>query len=93
MWFVNENPDNESQRWGRSMSQIRDFDQKPARHALGGKTVNEDASETRARLLLVEDHDVNQILVQAMTRRLGYESELAADGIKAFVNRKTVSIS
>lgn len=65
------------------MSQIRDFDQQPARHALGGKTVNEDASETRARLLLVEDHDVNQILVQAMTRRLGYESELAADGIEA----------
>ena len=65
------------------MSQIRDFDQMPARHELGGKTVNEDASETRARLLLVEDHDVNQILVQAMTRRLGYESELAADGIEA----------
>ncbi|MEH6716720.1 response regulator [Parasphingorhabdus flavimaris] len=65
------------------MSQIRDFDQQPAHHALGGKTVNEDASETRARLLLVEDHDVNQILVQAMTKRLGYESELAADGIEA----------
>ena len=65
------------------MSQIREFDQTPTRQALGGKTVKVDASETKARLLLVEDHDVNQILVQAMTKRLGYESELAADGIEA----------
>ncbi len=37
----------------------------------------------KARLLIVEDHDVNQILIQAMTKRLGYETELAADGIEA----------
>lgn len=41
------------------------------------------ASPSKARLLLVEDHDVNQILIQAMTKRLGYETELASDGAEA----------
>tara|TARA_R110001599_G_scaffold154229_1_gene339898 strand:+ start:731 stop:1006 length:276 start_codon:yes stop_codon:yes gene_type:complete len=31
----------------------------------------------------VEDHDVNQILIQAMTKRLGCETELASDGTEA----------
>lgn len=50
------------------------------------------SSSTKARLLLVEDHDVNQILIQAMTRRLGYETELASDGTEA-VAHITQSIS
>ncbi|AMO72165.1 response regulator [Sphingorhabdus sp. M41] len=41
------------------------------------------SSTAKARLLLVEDHDVNQILIQAMTKRLGYETELASDGTEA----------
>jgi len=41
------------------------------------------SSSAKARLLLVEDHDVNQILIQAMTKRLGYETELASDGTEA----------
>lgn len=49
-------------------------------------------SSAKARLLLVEDHDVNQILIQAMTKRLGYETELASDGTEA-VAQITRSIS
>lgn len=51
-----------------------------------------DSSSAKARLLLVEDHDVNQILIQAMTKRLGYETELASDGTEA-VAQITRSIS
>mgnify|MGYP003639465417 FL=1 len=51
-----------------------------------------DSSSVKARLLLVEDHDVNQVLIQAMTKRLGYESELAADGSEA-VGRVDQSIA
>ena len=50
------------------------------------------SSTSKARLLLVEDHDVNQILIQAMTKRLGYETELAEDGTEA-VTKVTQSIS
>lgn len=49
-------------------------------------------STSRGRLLLVEDHDVNQILIQAMTKRLGYETELASDGTEA-VERVDQSIA
>lgn len=38
---------------------------------------------SRGHLLLVEDHDVNQILLKAMIERLGYDSELAIDGADA----------
>ena len=37
----------------------------------------------KAHLLLVEDHDINQILISAMTERLGYETTLAIDGADA----------
>lgn len=37
----------------------------------------------RGYLLLVEDHDVNQILIKSMAERLGYRIELAADGAEA----------
>lgn len=50
------------------------------------------SSAKKARLLLVEDHDVNQILIQAMTKRLGYETELATNGTEA-VDRVERAIS
>ena len=50
---------------------------------LSGQKENEDAMISKGRLLLVEDHDVNQMLITAMTRRLGYETELAVDGADA----------
>lgn len=34
-------------------------------------------------LLLVEDHDINQILIKEMTERLGYQTDLAVDGADA----------
>ncbi|MEO9468680.1 response regulator [Parasphingorhabdus sp.] len=37
----------------------------------------------RGYLLLVEDHDVNQILIRSMAERLGYRTELAVDGADA----------
>ncbi len=37
----------------------------------------------KGHLLLVEDHDVNRIMIQAMIERLGYKAELAADGAEA----------
>ena len=70
------------------MSQI----QTPVRETQPCHIQTEKPSKTKARLLLVEDHDVNQILIQAMTSRLGYESELAADGTEA-VERVDQSIS
>lgn len=59
---------------------------------LHSKAATGRSSSANARLLLVEDHDVNQILIQAMTRKLGYETELAADGTEA-VAKVTRSIS
>ncbi|MEH6758447.1 MAG: response regulator [Parasphingorhabdus sp.] len=37
----------------------------------------------KGHLLLVEDHDINQILIKAMTEELGYHTELAVDGAEA----------
>lgn len=37
----------------------------------------------KGRILLVEDHDVNQILIKSMIERLGYETDLAVDGADA----------
>lgn len=63
-----------------------------ARKSLQCQTRTENPSSAKSRLLLVEDHDVNQVLIQAMTRRLGYDSELAADGTEA-VERVDQAIS
>lgn len=35
------------------------------------------------RILVAEDHDVNQVLIGEMLTRLGYEYELAIDGAEA----------
>lgn len=40
-------------------------------------------SKSNGRLLLAEDHDINQILIKAMTERLGYKTEVAVDGADA----------
>ena len=40
-------------------------------------------SKPKGYLLLVEDHDINQILIKAMTEELGYQTELAVDGAEA----------
>ncbi len=41
------------------------------------------AGVARARILVVEDNSVNQKVVTAMLRSLGYEAELAANGLEA----------
>lgn len=65
------------------MSQVQEFNQTSAHEPRPGQSETVKPSETKPRLLLVEDHDVNQILIRAMTGRLGYESEMAADGTEA----------
>lgn len=40
-------------------------------------------AEPKGYVLLVEDHDINQILIKAMTEELGYQTELAVDGAEA----------
>ncbi len=74
------------------MSQNQEMKIAPAHELLQRQTKSPNPSTAKARLLLVEDHDVNQILIQAMTKRLGYETELAADGTEA-VERVDHSIS
>jgi len=39
--------------------------------------------EARRRVLVAEDHDVNQLLITAMLRKLDWEPDLAADGCEA----------
>jgi signal transduction histidine kinase/DNA-binding response OmpR family regulator len=41
------------------------------------------AHHTRGRILVAEDHDVNQLLISAMLRQLGWEADIAADGSEA----------
>lgn len=48
-----------------------------------GDAGNSFAAKPKGRLLLVEDHDINQILIEAMTDQLGYHTELAVDGADA----------
>ncbi|MEH6660833.1 MAG: response regulator [Parasphingorhabdus sp.] len=68
---------------GKSMKHDRDISQATAHAPLHRQSEALESSSAKARLLLVEDHDVNQILIQAMTKRLGYETELASDGTEA----------
>ena len=42
-----------------------------------------DRAAIKARILVAEDHDVNQMLVEEMLTRLGFEIELANDGAEA----------
>lgn len=65
------------------MKQDQDMSRAIARSPLHRQSEAAEPSDPKARLPLVEDHDVNQILIQAMTKRLGYETELAADGTEA----------
>ncbi|QTD55401.1 MASE1 domain-containing protein [Parasphingorhabdus cellanae] len=39
--------------------------------------------KSQKRLLLVEDHDINQVLITAMTTKMGYETILAVNGVEA----------
>ncbi|MFP6384717.1 response regulator, partial [Pseudomonas aeruginosa] len=39
--------------------------------------------EHRERVLVVDDHPVNQRLMVSMLRKLGYETEIAEDGVQA----------
>lgn len=68
---------------GKSMKQDQDMSRAIARSPLHRQSEAAKPSNARARLLLVEDHDVNQILIQAMTKRLDYETELVSDGTEA----------
>jgi CheY-like chemotaxis protein/HPt (histidine-containing phosphotransfer) domain-containing protein len=79
-------------RKGKSMKQNQDMSRVTANAPLQCQSKAANLSNAKARLLLVEDHDVNQILIQAMTKRLGYETELASDGTEA-VAKITQSIS
>lgn len=58
--------------------QVEPFE-KPLDEATGESS----KSPPKGYLLLVEDHDINQILIKAMTEELGYQTELAADGAEA----------
>ena len=74
------------------MSRIKVFDQVPTYEAPLDQINIQHFPATKARLLVVEDHEVNQILIQAITKRLGYESEIATDGIDA-VERVNQSVA
>tara|TARA_R110001606_G_scaffold215047_3_gene362940 strand:+ start:3213 stop:3998 length:786 start_codon:yes stop_codon:yes gene_type:complete len=65
------------------MTQIQEMACVPAYTPLQRQTKTSNIPTAKARLLLVEDHDVNQILIQAMTKRMGYETDLASDGTEA----------
>ncbi|WP_323800043.1 response regulator [Parasphingorhabdus sp.] len=65
------------------MKQDQDMSRAIARSPLHRQSEAAKPSNAKARLLLVEDHDVNQILIQAMTKRLDYETELVSDGTEA----------
>jgi CheY-like chemotaxis protein len=77
---------------GKSMKQNQDMSRTTANAPLQCQSKAANSATAKARLLLVEDHDVNQILIQAMTKRLGYETVLASDGTEA-VAQITQSIS
>ncbi len=55
----------------------------PTKEALDGVAENPAELSPKGYLLLVEDHDINQILIKAMTEQLGYRTELATDGAEA----------
>jgi CheY-like chemotaxis protein len=40
-------------------------------------------NQSQLRILIVEDNEVNQRIVQAMLKRLGYQADLAVDGLEA----------
>lgn len=65
------------------MKQNQDIDHANEQAPVQCQSKASHSSTSKVRLLLVEDHDVNQILIQAMTKRLGYETELASDGTEA----------
>jgi PAS domain S-box-containing protein len=44
-----------------------------------------DRPREQARILVAEDHDVNQVLITAMLRQLGCDASLAANGAEAIV--------
>jgi PAS domain S-box-containing protein len=48
-----------------------------------------DTAGSPPRILVAEDHDVNQLLITAMLQQLGYEPSIAADGAKAIAMVKT----
>jgi len=48
-----------------------------------------DTAGAPPRILVAEDHDVNQLLITAMLQQLGYEPSIAADGAKAIAMVKT----
>jgi CheY-like chemotaxis protein/HPt (histidine-containing phosphotransfer) domain-containing protein len=66
-----------------NMKQFPDMKIAPPHAPLQCQSKSSNSPAAKARLLLVEDHDVNQILIQAMTRRLGYDTALAGDGTEA----------
>jgi CheY-like chemotaxis protein len=55
-------------------------DAQPARHPADATASSRDYA---ADVLIVEDNEVNQLVTTGMLRRLGYTSEIAADGHSA----------
>jgi signal transduction histidine kinase/CheY-like chemotaxis protein len=53
------------------------------------------AHVTRGRVLVAEDHDVNQLLISAMLRQLDWDADIAADGAEAIamINAARMSAS
>jgi PAS domain S-box-containing protein len=44
---------------------------------------HETAAHDERRILIVEDHDINQLLVKALIDKAGFRSDIAADGLEA----------
>ena len=51
--------------------------------AVGATQAREHANYERARVLIVEDNEINQVLTQAMCDQMGLDYELAIDGAEA----------
>lgn len=59
-------------------------------HATSGKAAPLPSGENRLRVLVAEDHDVNQILVESMLKELGCTVDVVPDGAQA-VTRATAA--
>ena len=67
------------------MIECEQIDNESASQPIGANPIFYDPSPTtpRARILVAEDHDVNQLLITAMLRQLGYEPFIVANGAEA----------
>jgi PAS domain S-box-containing protein len=55
----------------------------PATPSTGGRTAAAELPGRAPRVLIAEDHDINQVLITAMAERAGMAPAIAADGVQA----------